>query len=92
MKLKKFVYLLCIVLSFGLSKPFGFAQNAAGALRGQVADPSGAAIPDADVILTPATGSPVVIKSNAQGAYEFKTIAAGKYVLTVAAPGFSLRK
>jgi Carboxypeptidase regulatory-like domain len=65
-------------------------QSATGVLRGQVADPSGAAISGASVIMTPATGSPIVVQSNAQGAYEFKGLAPGKYTLTVAATGFTL--
>ena len=68
----------------------GVAQSTTGALRGQVADPSGAAIPGATVIMTPATGSPIAIKSDGQGNYEFKSLPAGKYVLTVAAAGFTL--
>ncbi|MGC2474575.1 MAG: carboxypeptidase-like regulatory domain-containing protein, partial [Candidatus Sulfotelmatobacter sp.] len=67
-----------------------FAQQANGTLRGQVTDPSGAAISGASVIMTPANGSPIVIQSNAQGMYEFKALPLGKYTLTVAAPGFSL--
>src|SRR5947209_19932727 len=67
-----------------------FAQNASGALRGQVTDPSGATISGASVILTPATGSPIVVQSNAQGMYEFKNVPAGKYIFTVAAQGFTL--
>jgi hypothetical protein len=66
------------------------AQQAAGALRGQVTDPSGAAISGASVIMTPATGSPIVVQSNGQGMYEFKSLPAGKYTLTVAATGFTL--
>src|SRR6202050_5211945 len=66
------------------------AQPAVGVLRGQVADPSGAAISGARVIMTPATGSPIVVQSNGQGMYEFKALPGGKYTLTVAAPGFTL--
>src|ERR1700746_3343030 len=66
------------------------AQQAAGALRGQVTDPSGAAIPGASVIMTPATGSPIVVQSNGQGMYEFKSLPAGKYTLTIAATGFTI--
>ena len=70
-----------------------WAQTGAGTLHGQVTDPSGAAIPGASVIMTPATGSPIVVQSNGQGIYEFKNLPAGKYTLTVAAPGFtSLRE
>src|SRR5215471_12312618 len=67
-----------------------FAQEGKGALRGQVTDPSGAAIPAANVIMTPANGSPIVIHSNDQGMYEFKSLPTGKYTLTVAANGFTL--
>lgn len=88
MKSEKYLWIVFILL-FVLAEP-GLAQTTSGVLRGQVADPSGAAIPGATVIMTPATGSPIVIKSDAQGNYEFKNIPAGKYVLTVAANGFTL--
>jgi hypothetical protein len=62
-----------------------------GALHGQVTDPSGAAIAAASVIMTPtAAGSPIVVQSDAQGLYDFKSLPAGKYTLTVAATGFTL--
>ncbi|HEY3975312.1 MAG TPA: carboxypeptidase regulatory-like domain-containing protein [Candidatus Sulfotelmatobacter sp.] len=66
------------------------AATSAGSLRGLVTDPSGAAISAANVIMTPPNGSPVVVQSNAQGMYEFKSLPAGKYTLTVAAQGFTL--
>lgn len=69
---------------------FAAGQAGTGALRGQVTDPSGAAISAASVIVTPQSGSPIVVQSNAQGMYEFKNLAAGKYTLTVAATGFTL--
>ena len=65
-------------------------QTTTGALRGQVTDPSGAAITGATVVMTPATGSPTTAQTNAQGMYEFKTLAAGQYSLTVVAQGFTL--
>src|SRR4051812_13424296 len=67
-----------------------FAQNAGGALHGQVTDPSGAAISGASIIMTPPGGAPIVVQSNGQGMYDFKTLPAGKYTLTVSAPGFTL--
>lgn len=69
---------------------FSFAQNTVGSLRGQVTDPSGAAISGASVIMTPPTGAPIVVQSNAQGMYEFKSLPSGNYILTVAATGFTL--
>jgi Carboxypeptidase regulatory-like domain/TonB dependent receptor len=67
-----------------------WAQTPTGALRGQVTDPSGAAISGATAVMTPATGSPVTALTNSQGMYEFKALPAGKYSLTVVAQGFAL--
>jgi hypothetical protein len=79
-----------VAFSFFLSVTTLLAQTPDGTLRGQVTDPSGAAISGANVIMTPAAGSPIVIQSNAQGMYEFKSLAPGKYTLTAAAQGFTL--
>ncbi len=68
------------------------AQPASGSLHGQVTDPSGAAIPNASVVLTPAADSPTPIKtqSNGQGQYEFKGLPTGQYTLNVIAKGFAV--
>jgi hypothetical protein len=68
------------------------AQTASGALRGQVNDPSGAAIPNANVVLTPAATSstPIKTQANGQGQYEFKGLAPGQYTLNVVAQGFAV--
>ena len=67
-------------------------QAVSGSLRGQVVDPSGAAIARADVVLTPSAASSALIKTqtDGQGAYEFKGLAPGQYSLTVVAPGFAV--
>ena len=90
MKVERFVRFVVIGFSFLVLVGPLFAQTSSGVLRGVVTDPSGAAIPGASVIMTPTTGSPIVIKSNSQGTYEFKDVPAGKYMLTVAADGFTL--
>src|ERR1700682_2668652 len=65
------------------------AQDKSVVLRGQVTDPSGAAITNANVVITPVAGSPVTTQTNAQGIYEFKGLASGKYTLNVIAQGFA---
>src|ERR1700687_615604 len=90
MKAEKYAHLFIIAFLLLLSVRAFLAQPGAGLLRGQVADPSGAALAGASVILTPATGSPIVVRSDGQGMYEFKALSPGKYTLTVAAPGFTL--
>jgi hypothetical protein len=66
------------------------APTGSGVLRGQVTDPSAAAIAAATVVMTPATGSPVAVQTNNQGLYEFKGLGSGKYSLTIVAQGFTL--
>src|SRR6201988_1521972 len=90
MKVKKCGYLAAVTVFLLLSCAILLGQSSTGNVHGQVADPSGAAISGASVVLTPATGAPIVMQSNAQGLYEFKNVAAGKYTLTVAATGFTL--
>jgi len=68
------------------------AQPASGSLHGQVNDPSGAAISNASVVLTPAAAgsTPIKTQANGQGQYEFKGLAPGQYALNVVAQGFSV--
>jgi hypothetical protein len=81
---------LLIALSMLLFTNFSSAQAASGALRGQVTDPSGAAITNATVVMTPPTGSPLKTQTNSQGMYEFKGLRPGKYTLNVIAQGFTV--
>jgi len=79
-----------ILLLLPVSSLISLAQTTAGALRGQVTDPSGAIIPGATVVMAPATGTPITTQSNSAGLYEFKSLPPGKYSLTAAAPGFAM--
>jgi len=90
MKVEKYSRLLVVIFFFLLLATLLSAQTGSRVLRGQVTDPSGAAISNASVIMTPATGSPIVVQTNGQGMYEFKPLPPGKYTLTVAAQGFTL--
>ena len=89
MKIER-LWLLLIVCSALFLPGVALAQSGPGILRGQVIDPSGAAIAKANVVLTPATGSPLTTQTDAQGLYEFKGLPAGKYTLNVIAPGFTI--
>src|SRR5258708_12776187 len=89
MKVEKYVHffiIFCLLISSALLT----AEAVPGLLRGQVTDPSAAAITKANVVMTPATGSPLATQTNGQGAYEFKSLPSGKYTLTVVAQGFAL--
>src|SRR3984957_6666780 len=66
------------------------APTGTGALRGQVTDPSSAAISGATVVATPATAAPIAVQTNNQGMYEFKSLPDGTYSVTVVAQGFTL--
>ncbi len=90
MKVDKYASLFIIFFWWLLFTNLALAQAAAGDLRGQVTDPSGAAITNATVVMTPPTGSPVTTQTNSQGMYEFKGLPPGKYTLNVIAQGFTV--
>jgi len=69
------------------------AQTASTSLNGTVADPKGAVIPDATVTLAnPDTGFLRVVKTNAQGVYQFLQVPPAAYSLTVTVSGFATKK
>jgi hypothetical protein len=60
-----------------------------GAVSGKVADPSGAAIPNATIVITKdATGVSVTTTSTSAGDYEVSTLDPGVYTVTVSVNGF----
>ena len=68
-----------------------FAQTA-GMLRGQVTDPSGAAVTQVTVVATPAAGQAGQAKAavvNKDGSYEIKGLAPGTYSVSALAQGFA---
>ena len=65
------------------------AQFDSGAVLGTIKDPSGATIATATVeLLNVAQGVKVVRQTDANGSYEFDSVQAGEYLLSVSAPGF----
>jgi iron complex outermembrane receptor protein len=68
----------------------GVCGEQAAALRGVISDPSLRAVPDAVVALYARESSVrVITRSRADGAYEFRGLAAGVYLLHVEAAGFA---
>jgi hypothetical protein len=76
-----------IVLLFACSTR---AQAPTGILRGQVTDPSGAAVVGATVLVTPASGEAKGAQSGKDGTYEIKDLPPGTYKLETSAPGFAV--
>ena len=87
--MKKLRFLSLLLVALFLISQLGFSQATVGTLRGQVTDPSGAAVANATVTLIPATGKPVTVTSNGQGVFEVKA-PPGKYTVDVIAAGFAL--
>lgn len=69
------------------------AQIATGTITGLVTDPSGAAVPDADVTVTrPDTGLVIRSKTNSSGIYSAASLVTGDYTVEVSHAGFSTIK
>src|SRR5690242_21155712 len=65
------------------------AQKATGSLRGQVIDPSGAAVPNALVQITTPEGEQLTATTNSSGTYERRDLPPGKYNVEVIVKGFA---
>src|SRR5260370_3701943 len=82
----KVLVLLVAVIAFSLPSA---AQETLGAITGTVADPSGAAVPDATVkALNTATNLEVVAHTKSNGSYLVPELPAGTYKLTITKEGF----
>jgi Carboxypeptidase regulatory-like domain len=83
---------LCLTTLFFFLQPAGAQTTTAkpaGSLRGQVADPSGAVIPQASLTVTSSAGVSHTGTSDATGQYTIPGLAPDQYTVTVEAPGFS---
>jgi uncharacterized protein YaiE (UPF0345 family) len=67
----------------------GFAQRTTGTLRGQVLDPQGAVVSNAEVTITnQATSVSEKLATTSAGTYQLPSVLPGRYTVSVAAPGF----
>src|SRR5262249_16521402 len=83
-RISAFVVSILLICSGAL-----LAQSPTGRLHGQVTDPTGAVIPGARITVKNASGLVVSATSDGVGAYDVKTIAPGKYTISVTAKGFA---
>ena len=67
-------------------------QTGTGTIRGQVTDPSAAAVVGASIIATAADGTTLAATTNRDGVFEVKGVTPGKYTVEVIAKGFALYK
>ncbi|MBS1857640.1 MAG: carboxypeptidase regulatory-like domain-containing protein [Acidobacteria bacterium] len=66
-----------------------FAQNVSSTVLATIVDPSGAAIPGAECVLTnTGTGTTIPVKSDTQGTCTFAIVPSGSYELSAKASGF----
>lgn len=73
-----------------LPAPGTYAQVTGATLTGTVSDPSGAAIPNAQLsIQNVATGETRTVSTDNAGLYSAPNLLPGRYDVTVTAPGFS---
>ena len=90
MKLLKAGSLLFLLLSFAFTGRVSAQSLIAGDINGTVVDPSGAAVPDADVTLKSLdTGAVSTGKSTSEGYFRFSLLKPGRYELTVSKSGFN---
>jgi carboxypeptidase family protein len=78
-----------VLFSFAFVPMVASAQQKGATVQGTVADPDEAVIPGATVTLTPATGKPLITKSESDGTYVFHNVPAGSYSETVTMQGFA---
>src|SRR5690242_6361752 len=86
--------LVGVAVSYGVAAAFpstASAQTDTASLRGSVADPTGAAVPNAVVRLTDVDrGLETAVTTGDGGRYSFATVRPGRYEIEVEKSGFSL--
>ncbi|MGH9735538.1 MAG: carboxypeptidase regulatory-like domain-containing protein, partial [Candidatus Acidiferrales bacterium] len=96
MKLKLFgnvgriVLILAVALLFALPSVAQNATGTTGSVRGQVTDPSGAALVGATVLVTGPDGQTLTATTGKNGTYEVTGLAPGNYKVEALAKGFAV--
>lgn len=93
MGLRKLYYVsaVFVVLSLLVISPGQLlAQIPSGTLRGQVSDPSGAAVPGAGIQAVSSSGQTSSGVAKPDGSYEIRGLAPGKYTVRAQAKGFAV--
>jgi len=89
MKKKLALYVILILLGVGLLSGVHAQTSTVGSISGTVRDPQGAAIPEAEVVITEeTTGQTRTVRTDDDGAYSAQSLPVGKYSVTVAPAGF----
>ncbi|HXW14497.1 MAG TPA: carboxypeptidase regulatory-like domain-containing protein, partial [Terriglobia bacterium] len=73
-----------------LSPSWLHAQNPSGGVRGQISDPSGAAVPSAKVAAISSTGQSILGVVHSDGSYEIQGLTPGTYTVKARAKGFTM--
>ncbi len=94
LKSRKFFSTAVLLLSVVLLQPLAMkAQQTLGGITGTVVDPSGSAVPGAEVkAISEDTKLERTAQSNAQGSYAFNDLPIGKYTVTFTKDGFSTER
>ncbi|HEV2275033.1 MAG TPA: carboxypeptidase regulatory-like domain-containing protein [Acidobacteriaceae bacterium] len=87
-------YLLLLLAGVAFSVHLAFAplalgQAGTGTLHGQVTDPSGAVIPQAQITVSSGRGAPSSTQADGSGAYQVHGLAPGTYAVSASSPGFA---
>jgi len=81
-------FLVAFIIVVAMAPPVS-AQNPTGTLRGQVTDPSGAVVTNAQVSAVGSAGQTSSTNTTANGTYEIGSLPPGQYTVTAKAPGFA---
>jgi hypothetical protein len=86
--------LACVLLLAGAASGLGQAISTnGGSIQGTVTDPSGAAIPGAQIVIAdPAIGYSHTLTSDSAGLYSVGPLTPGQYTITISAPNFQRLK